>query len=284
MKAHQAEHAITRMCQLFEVSASGYHAWLNRPPSDRELEDRELTEQIEKIWIRSDRTYGAPRIHAELADDHNIRVGRKRVARLMRDAGMQGVSRRKWVRTTTRDERVRPAPDLVERQFTATAPNHIWVADITFIPTWEGWVYLAAVEDMWSRRIVGWAMADHMRTELVDNALRMAIGARQPETVIHHSDQGSQYTSIAFGITCHEHDVVPSMGSIGDCYDNAMAESFFATLKTERVDRRSYRTRNEAIDDVFTWIEGWYNPHRRHSALDYLSPNTFERRHWPQTP
>lgn len=284
MKAHQAEHAITRMCQLLEVSASGYHAWLNRPISTRELEDRELTEQIETIWIRSDRTYGAPRIHAELADDHNIRVGKKRVARLMRDAGMQGVSRRKWVRTTIRAERVRPAPDLVERQFTATAPNQIWVADITFIPTWEGWVYLAAVEDMWSRRIVGWAMADHMRTELVDAALRMAIQARQPETVIHHSDQGSQYTSIAFGITCHEHGVVPSMGNIGDCYDNAMAESFFATLKTERVDRRSYRTRTDAIDDVFTWIEGWYNPHRRHSSIDYLSPDTFERRNWPQTP
>ena len=284
MKAHQAEHAITRMCQLLGVSTSGYHSWLNRPPSGRELEDREVTARIEKIWIRSDRTYGAPRIRAELADDHNIRVGKKRVARLMRDAGMQGVSRRKWVRTTIRDERVRPAPDLVERQFTATAPNQVWVADITFIPTWEGWVYLAAVEDMWSRRIVGWAMADHMRTELVDAALRMAIEARQPEAVIHHSDQGSQYTSIAFGITCHEHDVVPSMGSVGDCYDNAMAESFFATLKTERVHRRSYRTRNEALDDVFAWIEGWYNPQRRHTSLGNLSPNTFERRHRPQKP
>ncbi len=284
MKAHQAEHAIMRMCAVLGVSTSGYHSWLKRPPSDRELEDRALTEQIHKIWIRSDRTYGAPRIRAELADNHNIRVGRKRVARLMQAAGMQGVSRRRWVRTTIRDEKLRPAPDLVQRQFTATAPNQVWVADITFIPTWEGWVYLAAVEDMWSRRIVGWAMADHMRTELVDNALRMAIGVRQPQAVIHHSDQGTQYTSIAFGLTCHEHGVVPSMGSVGDCYDNAMAESFFATLKTERVQRRSYRTRNEAIDDVFTWIEGWYNPHRRHSALDNLSPNTFERRHSPTKP
>jgi putative transposase len=284
VKAHQAEHAITRMCAVLGVSTSGYHGWLNRSPSDRELEDRELTARIEEIWIRSDRTYGAPRIHAELADDHHIRIGRKRVARLMRDAGMQGVSRRKWVRTTIRAEKVRPAPDLVERQFTASAPDQTWVADITFIPTWEGWVYLAAIQDMWSRRIVGWAMAEHMRTELVDSALRMAIQARRPEAVIHHSDQGTQYTSIAFGMTCHQHDVVPSMGSIGDCYDNAMAESFFATLKTERVHRRSYRTRSEAINDLFTWIEGWYNPHRRHSALNNLSPNTFERRHWPQKP
>jgi putative transposase len=284
VKAHQAEHSITRMCQLLGVSTSGYHGWLHRPMSDREFEDRELTARIEAIWIGSDRTYGAPRIHAELADDHDIRVGKKRVARLMRAAGMQGVSRRKWVHTTIRDEKVRPAPDLVQRQFTAGGPDQVWVADITFIPTWEGWVYLAAVQDMWSRRIVGWAMADHMRTELVEDALGMAIGTRQPAAVIHHSDQGSQYTSVAFGFTCHQHGVVPSMGSVGDCYDNAMAESFFATLKTERVHRRSYRTRNEAIDDVFTWIEGWYNPHRRHSALDNLSPNTFERRHWPQTP
>ena len=283
MKAHQAEHAITRMCAVLGVSTSGYHGWLNRPMSDRELEDRELTDRIEAIWIRSDRTYGAPRIHAELADQ-GVRVGRKRVARLMRDGGMQGVSRRKWVRTTIRDEKMRPAPDLVERQFAAAGPDQVWVADITFIPSWEGWVYLAAVEDMWSRRIVGWAMAEHMRTELVGDALRMAIGTRKPQAVIHHSDQGTQYTSIAFGMTCHEHGVVPSMGSVGDCYDNAMAESFFATLKTERVHRRSYRTRSEAIDDVFTWIEGWYNPHRRHSSLDNLSPNAFERRHSPTNP
>ena len=195
---------------------------------------------------------------------------------------MAGVSRRRWVRTTVRDERSRPAPDLVQRQFTATAPNQVWVADITFISTWEGWVYLAAVQDMWSRRIVGWAMADHMRTELVQDALDMAVQTRQPTEVVHHSDQGSQYTSVAFGLACHHHGVIPSMGSVGDCYDNALAESFFATLKTERVHRRSYKTRTQAETDLFTWIEGWHNPHRRHSALDHTSPATYERRHWPK--
>jgi putative transposase len=284
VKAHQAEHAVERMCGLLGVSTSGYYAWLQRPPSDRELSDRELTGTITDIWEASDRTYGAPRVHAELADDRGIRVGKKRVARLMRAAGIQGVSRRKWVRTTVKDDRTRPAPDLVQRQFTATAPNQIWVADITFIPTWEGWVYLAAVQDMWSRRIVGWAMADHMRTELVAAALDMAIQTRRPSGVVHHSDQGSQYTSVAFGMACHQAGVIPSMGSTGDCYDNAMAESFFATLKTERVHRRSYHTRTEAINDVFTWIEGRYNPKRRHSALGHISPTTFERRNWPHPP
>lgn len=284
MKAHQAEHAVDRMCGLLGVSTSGYYAWLKRSPSDRELSDRDLTGTITAIWVASDRTYGAPRVHAELVDDYGIRVGRKRVARLMRRAGIQGVSRRRWVRTTLKDERARPAPDLVQRQFTATAPNQIWVADITAIPTWEGWVYLAAVQDMWSRRIVGWAMADHMRTELVAAALDMAIAGRRPHRVIHHSDQGSQYTSVAFGMACHQADVVPSMGSVGDCYDNAMAESFFATLKTERVHRHSYRTRAEAITDVFTWIEGRYNTRRRHSAIGYLSPSTFEMTHWPHSP
>ena len=284
MKAHQAEHAVARLCELLEVSTSGYYAWLQRPLSARALTDRALTDTIRKIWEDSDSTYGAPRVHAELADDYSIRVGRKRVARLMAVAGIQGISRRKWVRTTIRDETTRPAPDLVQRQFTATAPNQVWVADITFIATWEGWVYLAAVEDMWSRRIVGWALADHMRTELVQSALDMAIATRRPDRVIHHSDQGSQYTSVAFGLAAHDAGVVPSMGSVGDCYDNAMAESFFATLKTERVHRRSYQTRTEAINDVFTWIEGRYNTRRRHSSLGYLSPATFERRHWPTKP
>jgi putative transposase len=272
------------MCELLGVSTSGYYAWLRRPPSVRELLDRELTETIIEIWKASDRTYGAPRIHAELADDYNIRVGKKRVARLMRAAGIQGVSRRKWIRTTIRDEKMRPAPDLVQRQFTAERPDQVWVADITFIPTWEGWVYLAAVQDMWSRRIVGWSLADHMRTELVQAALDMAIRTRRPDRVIHHSDQGSQYTSVAFGLACHQAGIAPSMGSVGDWDDNAMAESFFATLKTERIHRRSYRTRTEATNDVFTWIEGRYNLRRRHSTLGYQSPATFEETNWPNTP
>jgi putative transposase len=279
VKAHRAEHAVGRMCGLLGVSTSGFYAWLKRPMSVRELEDWALSDLIVDIWDDSDRTYGSPRIHAELADDFDVHVGRKRVARLMAAARIQGVSRRKWVRTTIKDERVRPAPDLVQRQFTAERPNQIWVADITYIHTWEGIVYLAAVQDMWSRRIVGWALADHMRTELVQTALDMAITSRRPNGVVHHSDQGSQYTSVAFGLTCHHAGVVPSMGSVGDCYDNAMAESFFATLKTERVYRRSYKTRADAINDVFTWIEGRYNTRRRHSALGYQPPATFERRH-----
>lgn len=284
MKAHQAEHAVRRMCELLEVSTSGYYAWLQRPPCVRQVADRELTDTIVDIWEESDRTYGAPRVHAELVDDYGICVGRKRVARLMHNAGIQGVTRRRWVRTTLRDGKTRPAPDLVQRRFTATGPNQVWVADITFIPTGEGWVYLAAVQDIWSRRIVGWALADHMETRLVTDALEMAIDARKPNGVVHHSDQGSQYTSIAFGLQCHEAGVVPSMGSVGDCYDNAMAESFFATLKTERVYRNSYPTRNDAINDVFTWIEGRYNTRRRHSAIKYLAPATYERRNWPTTP
>lgn len=280
MKTHQAEHSVTRMCQLLGVSTSGYYEWLKRPPSARELVDRELSQQIHEIWERSDRTYGAPRIHAELVE-RGVRVGKKRVARLMADRNIAGVSRRKWVRTTVKDLSVRPAPDLVQRQFSATQPNQVWVADITAIATWEGWVYLAATQDMWSRRIVGWAINEHMRTELVTNALTMAIESRHPQQVVHHSDQGSQYTSVAFGLACHQHHVVPSMGSVGDCYDNAMAESFFATLKTERVHRRSYQTRRDAINDVFAWIEGWYNTRRRHSSIRYLSPVEYERRYWP---
>jgi putative transposase len=272
------------MCELLEVSTSGYYAWLKRPVSRRLLADRALTETIIDIWEASDRVYGAPRIHAELGDDYGICVGRKRVARLMHNAGIQGVTRRRWVRTTIADTRTRPAPDLVERDFQATEPNQVWVADITFIGTMEGWVYLAAVQDIWSRRIVGWALADHMETTLVQDALTMAINNRKPEHVVHHSDQGSQYTSIAFGLACHDAGVVPSMGSVGDCYDNAMAESFFATLKTERVYRRSYRTRTDAINDVFRWIEGRYNTRRRHSKLGYLAPATFERRNWPTKP
>jgi putative transposase len=280
VKAHQAEYSVKRMCELLEVSTSGYYAWLKRRVSARTVSDRDLTERIINIWERSHRTYGAPRVHAELAE-LGIRVGRKRVARLMAAAGIQGVTRRKWTRTTIRDKNARPAPDLVQRRFTAQAPNRIWVADITEIPTWEGPLYLAAVQDVWSRRIVGWAMANSMQTELVSTALEMAISQRSAQGVIHHSDQGSQYTSVAFGMHCHRKDVVPSMGSVGDCYDNAMAESFFATLECELLNRNTFQTRHQARNATFTWIEGWYNPHRRHSSLGQISPAEYERRHWP---
>mgnify|MGYP001995162351 FL=1 len=264
------------MCRLLGVSASGFHAWLRRPPSTRAETDARLLERIGEIHAVSRGTYGAPRVHAELvADGH--RVGRKRVARLMRAAGLAGISRRKGVRTTRRDSSARPAPDLVQRAFTADAPDRLWVADITYIPSWAGFLYLAVVLDAFSRRIVGWAMASHLRTSLVLDALDMALGQRRPSDVVHHSDQGSQYTSIAFGARCRQAGVRPSMGSVGDCYDNALCESFFATLECELLDRHRFRSHAEARMAVFDFIEGWYNPRRRHSAIGYLSPINYER-------
>jgi len=269
-------HPIAITCRVLGVSPGGYYARLKRPPSARAFANAELSAQIAEIHRRSRATYGAPRIQVELAE-HGIRVGIKRVARLMRAAGLRGVSRRNWIVTTVRDRQARPAPDLVERNFTATAPNRLWVADITYIPTWAGFLYLAVVLDVFSRRIVGWAMETYLRTELVLKALDMALGQRRAAGVIHHSDQGTQYTSLAFGKRCAQAGVRPSMGSVGDCFDNAMCESFFATLECELLNRRSFKTQVEARMAVFEFIEGWYNPHRRHSALDYLSPINYER-------
>jgi putative transposase len=269
------------MCRLLGVSTSGYYAWLKRGPSKRALEDVSLTELISEIHALSWGSYGAPMIHEELAD-RGIRVGRKRVARLMKAAGLQGVSRRKKMWTTRRDPESRPAPDLVDRDFTAAGPNQLWVADITYISTWAGILYLAVVIDVWSRRVVGWAMATHHRTELVMDAFNMAIEQRRPANVVHHSDQGCQYTSIAFGKRCQELGVHLSMGSVGDCYDNALCESFFATLECELLDRFTFHTRREARLAVFRWIEGWYNPLRRHSSIGRMSPVNFERRHYFQ--
>jgi putative transposase len=276
VKVNQSHFPIKSMCKVLMVSTSGYYAWLKRPPSKRALEDAKLTKRIRKIHQRSKGTYGAPRIHAELAAA-GVRVGRKRVARLMKAANLRGVSRRKYYCTTQRAKKVRPAPDLVQRDFSADGPNRLWVADITYILTWAGPLYLAVVLDVWSRRVVGWAMATHLRTELVLDALSMAIQQRRPDGVVHHSDQGSQYTSLAFGNRCRQAKIVPSMGSVGDCYDNAMCESFFATLECELLDRYTFRTIAEARRAVFEFIEGWYNPHRRHSAIDYLSPLDYER-------
>ena len=264
------------MCRMLGVSPGGYYARIKRPPSARARADAELVTRIAEIHRRSRATYGAPRIHAELAEQ-GIRMGCKRVARLMRAAGLCGVSRRNWIITTVRDREARPAPDLVERNFTAVGPNRLWVADITYIPTWAGFLYLAVVLDAFSRKIVGWAMETHLRTELVLKALDMALGQRRPTGVIHHSDQGSQYTSLAFGQRCREAGVRPSMGSVGDCFDNAMCESFFATLECELLNRRRFKTQIEARMAVFDFIEGWYNPHRRHSSLDYRSPIDYQR-------
>lgn len=266
------------MCRLLGVSASGYYAWRKRPKSQRAKADELLLTQIRAIHERSRGTYGAPRMLAELRA-LGARVGKKRVQRLMRKAGLVGASRRRFVTTTTRDNRARPAPDLVERRFAAPGPNQLWVADITYIPTWAGFLYLAVVLDAFSRRIVGWSMATHLRTELVMEALSMAVSQRRPDGVIHHSDQGCQYTSISFGLRCKEAGVRPSMGTVGDCFDNAMCESFFATLECELLEKRRFRTQVEARMAVFDFIEGWYNPHRRHSALDYHSPMQYERIH-----
>ena len=270
-------HATATMCRMLGVSRSGYWAWRKRPLSTREKSDRAIESQIEEIHRWSQQTYGVARMHAELAA-RGTTVGRKRVARLMRRAGLQGVTRRKGTFTTVRDRDARPAPDLVLRDFAAAVPNRLWVADITYIPTWAGFLYLAVVIDAWSRRVVGWAMETHLRTELVLQAFDMALVQRRPREVIHHSDQGCQYTSIAFGKRCEEAGVRPSMGSVGDAYDNALAESFFATLECELLDRNRFRTQVEARMAVFQFIEGWYNPHRLHSALGYLSPIDFERR------
>ena len=271
-------HKIATMCRVLEVSTSGYYAWRKRPASKRAQADVVLLRQIRTAHEVSRGTYGAPRVHAELAAA-GIRVGRKRVARLMWAAGVVGVSRRRWIATTTRSDAARPAPDLVQRVFRADGPNRLWVADATYIPTWAGFLFLAIVLDVFSRKVVGWAMATHLRTELMLEALEMALGQRRPEGVIHHSDQGTQYTSIAFGLRCQAAGVRPSMGSVGDAYDNAMAESFFATLECELLDRQRFATPAEAEPVVFEWIEGWYNPHRRHSSLGYRSPNEFERIH-----
>jgi putative transposase len=282
VNANQAELPVRTMCKVLGVSSSGYYAWACRRPSKRAMEDVVLTERIRAIHIASDENYGSPNIHVELRDE-GTRIGRKRVARLMRQAHIRGVSRRRsYVVTTHRDKKQRPAPDLVNRCFTADGPNQLWVADITYVPTWAGFIFLAIVLDVWSRRIVGWAIGEQMTAELVLAALNMAIAQRRPTDVIHHSDQGSQYTSIEFGTRCKKLGVRPSMGSVGDAYDNAMAESFFASLECELIDRRSFQTKAEARLAVFTYIEGWYNPRRRHSALGRVSPATFERSHTEQ--
>ena len=277
MKTNQADFPVRAMCRVLDLSPSGYYAWLDREPSARAKRDEELTERIEAVWRENRRVYGRPRIYADLKEAGE-RVGEKRVGRLMKRAGIWGASRRRrGPKTTRRNEDARPAPDLVERNFSADGPDQLWVADITYIPTWAGFLYLAVVVDAWSRRVVGWSMATHLRTELVLDALNMATWQRRPERVIHHSDQGTQDTSIAFGLRCKEVGVRPSMGSVGDAYDNAMCESFFATLECELLDRQRFPTQAQAKMAVFDFIEGFYNPRRRHSALGQLSPVNFER-------
>jgi putative transposase len=275
--AKKAEHSISTMCRVLEVSRSGFHAWQSRKPSVRALEDERLTGRIRAIHLDNRKVYGSPRIHAELVLGDGERIGRKRVERLMRAAGITGMVARRRGRTTIRVPGVRVCEDLVDRAFAAEAPNRIWVADITYLRTWQGWLYLVAVQDLHSRRIVGWSMADHMRTELVTDALAMALAQRRPAPgLIWHSDQGSQFVSLAFGQQARAAGIAQSMGSRGDCYDNSVAESFFATLKKELVDRRSWPEKAELRTEIFDFIEIFYNRRRRHSTLGMLSPADYE--------
>ena len=276
MSANQAYFPVATMARVLGVSKAGFYAWLHRPPSAHAVADAALLKRVRTVHASSRQTYGAPRVHAELRA-RGEKHGRKRIARLMREGGLVGAShRRGGPATTVRDKDARPAPDLVDRDFTATAPNQLWVADITYVPTAAGFLYLAVVLDAWSRKVVGWAMANHLRAELVLDALEMAVGQRRPGNVVHHSDQGSQYTSLAFGKRCTEAGVRPSMGSVGDAYDNAMAESFFSTLEAELLSRRRFASQAEARMACFSYVEGWYNPVRLHSSLGYRSPMAYE--------
>jgi putative transposase len=276
--AEKANHKVSLMCELLGVSRSGFYASERRPVCQRAREDERLLVHIRCIHEQARGVYGVRRVHAELRLAHDIRIGRKRVERLMREAGISGLVRRRRGRTTIRVPGVRVAQDLVARDFNPEAPNRLWVADITYLPSWEGWLYLAAVQDAYSRTVVGWSMGSHMRAELVVDALEMALARRRPGPgLIHHSDQGSQYVSLVFGHTARKAEIALSMGATGDAYDNALAETFFATLKKELVNRRSWPTRRELSRAVFDYVETFYNHRRRHSTLGYLSPRQYEQ-------
>jgi putative transposase len=276
--AKRSQHSVSLLCSVLGVSRAGYYAWKDRPASARERRDAELVELIGRLHAESKGTYGWPRIHAELRH-RGVYVSRKRVARLMRWAGLSGMLRRRKGRTTIRVPGIATAPDLVCRDFAPTARNRLWVADLTEVSTWEGKLYLAVVLDCYSRRCVGWAMAEHMRAELVIEALEMAIWQRRPEAgLVHHSDRGGQYVSLIFGQRCRQAGIDLSMGAKGSALDNAVAEAFFATLKKELTHRRAWPMRRELQSAVFAWIEGWYNRRRLHSTLGYLSPTDYENR------
>jgi putative transposase len=279
IEEEKSRHRISRLARVLGVSRAGYHAWRKRPLSVRAQADEKLKERILAVHESSDGTYGAPRIHEELLQVDGLHLGRKRVARLMDELGLEGVSRRGRRRVLKLTAESEAAPDLVKRCFQADAPNELWLADITYIPTWEGWLFLAVVIDMCSRYVCGWSMRDDLKADVVVDALGMAATRRKPGPgLIHHSDRGGQYRSLLFGKTLRDSGILASMGSRGDAYDNAAAESFMATIKTELVKRRTFKTRDQARFEVFRYIEGFYNPHRRHSSLGYLSPAEFERK------
>jgi len=269
--------SVAEMCRTLEVSRSGFYDWARREPCARTVDDATLAVEIEAIWEASDRTYGSPRVYRWLRRQ-GFHVSRKRVARIMRTNGWVGESPRRSFKTTTPDKTVAPAPDLVARDFNPDAPDVTWAGDITYVRTWEGWLFCATVIDLYSRRVIGWALADHLRASLVGDALEMSVARRGGDVdgVIFHSDRGCQYTSSEFGQLCERHHVLQSMGATGICWDNAAAESFFATLKRELVHRHTWATRAQAKRSIVRWIEGWYNPRRLHSSIDYQTPNEKE--------
>ena len=287
--AEKTTYPVRLLCRVLQVSTSAFYDWIGRGRpvvSDADLDDAHAANQLRDAWVEHRRTYGARRLTAEIRDrdQQGQAWNRKKVARLMTIANIEGIHRRRHGKKRTRIGAGSVAPDLVKRQFAAEAPDQLWVADISYLRTWEGFLYLAVVIDACTRRVVGWAMADHLRRELVLDALGMALHQRKPVAgLIHHSDHGVQYTSIDFGRTLRTSGVVASMGSIGDAFDNAMAESFFATVKEEMIYRRAWPTRHELEMEVFSFIEGFYNPLRRHSRLGNLSPAAYEHQLMTQT-
>jgi putative transposase len=269
--------------RVLSISRSGYYDWLGRPDPPRELRNRELTKMIREIHADSRGSYGSPRVHAELRLGLGMEVNRKRVERLMRDAGIQGIYRRRGRRNLVN---AATEEDLIRRQFAVTAPDRLWVADITEHSTAEGKLYCAGVMDAYSRRIIGWSIGKQQNTDLVVGALAMAVTRRQPagNSTILHSDHGTQYTSWAFGKRLRDAGLLGSMGTIGDCYDNAMMESFWHTMQLELLDTRTWKSREELANALFEWIECWYNPYRRHSSIGMHSPVTFEQLHRPPDP
>lgn len=278
--AHTGEFPVGRMCEVLKVSRSGYYDWLKRKPSQRQKANEVLLAAIRRVYQASRQTYGSPRIHAAL-QQQGITASRKRIARLMKQHGLAAKrARRKRPVTTRRDPGARAAPNLLAQDFTASRPDEIWLADITYIETAEGWLYLAVVMDLFSRAIVGWSMADHLQATLVEQVLLMALGRRRPtEGLLHHSDQGSQYTSALIQSLLDDHHIQVSMSGVGNCYDNAPMESFFGRLKAECA-LSPFATRTETRLIVFEHIEVWYNRQRLHSSLDYLSPVAFEQRYY----
>lgn len=277
IKDHRDQWAVSLMAHVLEVSVSGFYDWLKRPKSKRAQEDEQLSEKIIMFHCGSRFSYGSPRIHKGLkAEGHQ--VGRKRVARLMNTAGIRGKAKRKYKTTTTSSHKRPRADNLVKQNFKVAAPNELWASDISYIPTQEGWLYLAVTLDLFSRKVIGWAFSDRLKDDLTLASLEMATQQRSTSSdLIHHSDQGSQYASQAFRAELNANVIRQSMSGKGNCYDNAVVESFFATLKTEEIHDANYLTRQQAKTSIFSYIEGFYNPKRRHSSLDYLSPDDFER-------